>query len=58
MIVVWVFPPVPLVCLQFAIVVFPGHTYLLFLNALGSSGGDNDICTNIFTTTAHVPVDI
>ena len=58
MIVVWLFLPVPLACLQFVIVVFFGHTYLLFLNALGSSGGDNDICINIFTTTAHVTVDI
>ena len=38
-IVVWLFLLVSLVCLQFVIVVFPGHTYLLFLNALGSSGG-------------------
>ena len=30
--------PVPWVCLQFEIVVFPGHTHY-FLNALGSSGG-------------------
>ena len=55
MIVVWPFLPVPWVCLQLVIVVFPGHTHLLFLNALA---GDNDICINIFTTTAHVPVDI
>ena len=36
----WVaLPPSAWVCLQFVIVVFPGHTHLLFLNALGSSGG-------------------
>ena len=57
-IVVWLFLQVPWVCLQFVIVVYPGHTHLLFLNALGSSGEDNDICTNVFTTTAHVSVDI
>ena len=28
--VVWLFLAVPWVCLQFAIVVFPDHTYLLF----------------------------
>ena len=30
-IVVWLFLAVPLVCLQFVIVVFPDHTNLLFL---------------------------
>ena len=30
-IVVWLFLAVPWVCLQFVIVVFPDHTYLLFL---------------------------
>ena len=30
-IVVWLFLKVPWVCLQFVIVVFPGHTHLLFL---------------------------
>ena len=30
-IVVWLFLAVPLVCLQFVIVIFPGHTHLLFL---------------------------
>ena len=30
MIVVWLFLPVPRVCLQFVIVVFPDHTHLLF----------------------------
>ena len=29
-IVVWLFLAVPWVCLQFVIVVFPDHTYLLF----------------------------
>ena len=29
--VVWLFPPVPWVCLQFVIMVFPDHTHLLFL---------------------------
>ena len=33
-------------------------SYSLFLNALGSSGGVNDIWINSFTTTAHVPVYI
>ena len=28
---VWLFLEVPLVCLQFVIVVFPDHTHLLFL---------------------------
>ena len=33
-------------------------SYSLFLNALGVAvAGDNDICINIFTTTAHVPVN-
>ena len=31
-IVVWLFLAVPMVCLQFVIVVFPDHTYLLFLS--------------------------
>ena len=30
MIVVWLFLAVPWACLQLLIVVFPGHTYLLF----------------------------
>ena len=30
MLVVWIFLAVPLVCLQFVIVVFPDHTHLLF----------------------------
>ena len=30
-IVVWLFLAVPWVCLRFVIVVFPGHTHLLFL---------------------------
>ena len=30
MIVVWLFLTVPRVCLQFVIVAFPDHTYLLF----------------------------
>ena len=34
-IVVWLLLAVPWVCLPFVIVVFPGHTRLLFLNALG-----------------------
>ena len=29
--VVWLFLAVPLVCLQFVIVVFPDHTHLIFL---------------------------
>ena len=29
-IIVWLFLVVPLVCLQFVIVVFPDHTHLLF----------------------------
>ena len=33
-IVVWFFLAVPLVCLQFVIVVFPDLTHLLFLHAL------------------------
>ena len=28
----WLFPAVPRGCLRFVIVVFPDHTYLLFLN--------------------------
>ena len=32
-IVVWLFLAVPWVSLQFVIVVFPDHTYLLFLNS-------------------------
>ena len=31
-IVVWLFLPVPWVCLQFVRLVFPDHTHLLFLN--------------------------
>ena len=31
MIVVWLFLAIPRVCLQFVIVVFPDHTYLLFI---------------------------
>ena len=31
MIVVWLFPTMPWVCLQFVIVLFPDHTHLLFL---------------------------
>ena len=33
-IVVWLFPAVPWVCLQFVIVVFSDHTHLLFLKQL------------------------
>ena len=33
-IVVWLFLVVPLVCLQFVIVVFPEHTHLLFLTII------------------------
>ena len=33
-----ILPPIPWVCLQLVVVVFPDHTNLLFLNALGSSG--------------------
>ena len=33
MIVVWLFLTMTLVCLQFVTVVFPDHTYLLFLNS-------------------------
>ena len=29
-VVVWLFPTVPWVCLQFVIVVFPDHTHLIF----------------------------
>ena len=29
-IIVWLFPAIPWVCLQFVIVVFPDHTHLLF----------------------------
>ena len=32
MIVVWLFLAVPWVCLQFVIVVFPGHTHLLLFD--------------------------
>ena len=31
--VLWLFLAVPWVCLRFAIVVYPDHTHLLFLNA-------------------------
>ena len=31
--VVWLFLPVPWVCLLFVIVVFPDHTHLLFLGS-------------------------
>ena len=31
--VLWLFLTVPWVCLRFAIVVYPDHTHLLFLNA-------------------------
>ena len=34
-IVVWLLLVVPQVCLQFVIVVFPGHTHLRFLGLLG-----------------------
>ena len=33
-IVAWLFLAVPLVCLQFVIVVFPDHTHLMFPNSL------------------------
>ena len=35
-IVVWLYLAVPWVCLQFVIVVFPDHTFLLFLLKFGS----------------------
>ena len=35
-IVVWLFLNMPLVCMQFEIVVFPDHTHLLFWYALAS----------------------
>ena len=34
MIVVWLFLLVPLVCLQFVIVIFPDHTHLPFLSVI------------------------
>ena len=46
MIVVWLFLEMPWVCLQFVIVVFPDHTYLLFLKRL--------LCSQILTIEANV----
>ena len=43
-IVVWLFLTVPLVCLQFMIVVFPDHTHLLFLNYIGIKIFQNLTC--------------
>ena len=34
MLVVWLFLSVPLVCLQFVIVIFPNRTHLLFLGVI------------------------
>ena len=34
-VVVWLFLMVPLVCLQFVIVVFPDHTHLIFVVQMG-----------------------
>ena len=39
-IVVWLFLPVPWVCLQFVIVVFPDHTHFLFLLLSNHKGSD------------------
>ena len=36
--VMWLFLAVPLGCLRFVIVVFPDHTYLLFLNLSITNG--------------------
>ena len=34
MLVVWLFLSVPWLCLQFAIVIFPDHTHLLFFGVI------------------------
>ena len=39
----WLFLTVPWVGLQYLIVVFPDHTYLLFVNAINGSGGFADL---------------
>ena len=57
MIVVWLFLPVPWVCLQFVFVVFPDHIHLFGMHWVAVAG-DNDICINIFTPTAHVLVEL
>ena len=46
--VVWLFPAMPWVCLQFVIVVFPDHTHSLFLVGLGSETKMVPIHTHLF----------
>ena len=40
MIIVWLNLLVPLVCLQFVIVIFPDHTRLLFLGVIHANSDD------------------
>ena len=42
---------------EFVIMVFPDHTHYFSMHWVAVAA-DNDICINIFTITAHVPVDI
>ena len=45
---VWLFLAVPLVCLQFVIVVFPDHTHLLFLGVSDSKNSFQTIRNSYF----------
>ena len=47
MLVVWLFLSVPWLCLQFAIVIFPDHTHLLFF-------GVNHANSDGFGESAHL----
>ena len=42
-IVMWLFPTIPRVCLQFVIVVFPDHTHLLILCVLTTKESGEDL---------------
>ena len=57
-IVVWLFLAVPRVCLYFVIVVFPDHTYLLFLSKLPTVSGllNSQIMCTYSYFSQHRPV--
>ena len=56
---VWLFLALPWVCLQFVVVVFPDHTYLLFCQSRNPSDKSFWICaciTNHFASTIFDPL--
>ena len=56
--VVWLFLAVPLVCLQFVIVVFPDHTHLLFMKAAINVSSYMNTVIKAVTPSTSVVTDI